>query len=155
MSNIIFKVETYHEVIEEMKPLFDQHWEEIAIHQDKIKLNPDYSRYEELDSTGMLHIVTARDEGKLVGYFISFLEYHLHYKDHIFASNDICFLLPEYRHAEAGIGLFQYAERNLKDIGVSVIMIHMKTHAPFDTLCEVLEYENVERTYSKYVGEEG
>ena len=153
MSDIIFQVEDYNEVIEELKPLFDQHWEEVAIHQDKIKLNPDYDQYQDLADKGILHIATARDDGKLIGYFISFVKAHPHYRDHLFAVNDILFLLPEYRHADAGCGLFMYAEEMLKERGCSVVMIHMKTHVPFDSLCQALEYENVERIYSKYIGD--
>lgn len=154
MSNITFQVESFEDTVEEMKPLFDLHWEEIAIHRDKIKLNPDYEQYALLCEAGALHIVTARDGGKMIGYFISFLQPHLHYLDHTFAINDVLFLLPEYRHTDIGAGMFMYAEEKLKEAGASVIIIHMKTHAPFDSLCLALGYENVERNYSKYVGDE-
>jgi len=148
-----YVVETLGECLDEMKPLLEKHWEEIALHKDKIELNPDYDKYQEMEDAGTLHIVTARIGGRLVGYFISFIMLHPHYKDHSFAVNDILFVDMSYRRTTVGVGMFKYAENKLKEMGVSVIMVSMKTHAPFDQLCESLGYDNVERNYSKYIGE--
>ena len=148
-----YKVETVGECLSEMKPLLEKHWEEIALHKDKIKLDPDYDKYQEMEDAGTLQIVTARVGGQLVGYFISFVLMHPHYKEHSFAVNDILFVDMSYRRTLVGVGMFKYAEDKLKELGVSVIMVSMKTHAPFDHLCESLGYTNVERTYSKYIGE--
>lgn len=153
MSNVVYKTEVLDECLEEMKPLLEKHWEEIALHKDKIELNPDYESYYDIEETGSLHIVTARKLGKLIGYFISFINPHLHYKDHYFAINDILFVSPAYRNSSVGKEMFKFAEEELAKEGVSVLMMSMKTHAPFDHLCESLGYSNVERTYSKYIGE--
>lgn len=150
---VIFNVEKYDDCFEEVLPLLQDHYEEVAMYQDNIELNPDYSKYKELCDNGALHIVTARDEGELVGYFISIIVDHIHYKDHKYALNDIVFLKQHYRNQRSGVGLFQYAENALKDLGVSVITIHMKTKLPFDALCKGLGYDYAERNYSKYIGE--
>ena len=153
MSRVVFAEERFKDYIEEMKPILQNHWEEIALHKDKIKLCPDYKRYAALDAMGALHTVTARLEGKLVGYFTSFVSTHLHYSDHLFASNDILFIDPSLRGGSVAKEMVEFAEEKLKLLGVDVISIHMKTHAPFDKLCESLDYKNVERLYSKFVGE--
>ena len=152
-DEVKYSTEVLAECLEEMKPLLEKHWEEIALHRDKIELNPDYNKYYEIEATGSLHIVTARKGGKLVGYFISFVYPHVHYKDHYFAINDILFVSPSCRNSNVGKDMFKYAESELGKEGVSVIMIAMKTHAPFDPLCEALGYKNVERVYSKYIGD--
>lgn len=143
------------DLVDEIKPLIAKHWEEIALFKDQIKLNPDFDKYIELDEQDMLHIVTARREEdlKLIGYFISVVQTNIHYKDHLFATNDILFIDPEYRGKLAGVKLFKYAEKKLKEKGVSIISIHMKTHMPFDKLLERLKYEKQEYNYMKYIGE--
>ena len=148
-----YNVEKSVDCLEEIKPLLESHYKEVAMYQDKIDLNPDYDKYQTLCDSDLLHIVTARDEDVLVGYFISILVPHLHYKDHMYALNDIVFIAAEYRNAKFGLSLFKYAEEALKDKGVSVMIIHMKTSLPFDSLCEGLGYDYAERSYSKFIGE--
>ena len=57
-------------VVEDIKPLLKEHWEEIALNKEKIKLNPDWDTYEELEHQGRLKVFTARQDGSLVGYFV-------------------------------------------------------------------------------------
>ena len=43
--------------------LIDLHYEEIALNQDKIKLNPDWEVYRALEDQGKLKVFTARSRG--------------------------------------------------------------------------------------------
>lgn len=148
-----FAEETYYQVVEDIKPLIKQHWEQIAVNKDKIKLNPDWQAYEDLNLAGHLKIYTARDNGKLVGYFIVGVSTHIHYKDHKFANNDILFVQPNSRAGMTGYKLINFAEQQLKKLGVSVININTKTHAPFDKLLERMGYDLTEKNFGKYIGE--
>lgn len=150
---ITYQQERFIDLIEELKPLLESHWEEVAWYKDKIKLCPDYDRYAELDQIGALHIVTARDEGELVGYDINFVMPHLHYSEHTYAVNDIIFLLPEYRHAGIALEMVEHTEALLAEKGVSVITLHMKLAHPFTQLMEQAGYSAQETIYSKYVGD--
>ena len=73
------------------------HWKEIAVNKDKIKLNPDWDAYHALEQNQRLKIFTARSEEELVGYFVVITGSNLHYKDHVFAVNDILYLKKEHR----------------------------------------------------------
>ena len=137
----------------DIRPLIQRHWEDIALNKDKIKLNPDWDAYHTLEQAGALKAFTAREDGKLVGYFVVIIQYNLHYKDHLFASNDIIFLHPDYRKGRTGIKLIQFAEKCLKEDGVSVLSINTKVHKPFDKLMQFLGFNLVERIYSKYIGD--
>lgn len=140
-------------VIDQIKPLLNSHWEEIALNKDKIKLNPDWEAYESLEAQGKLKIFTARDDEQLVGYFVVIVGTNIHYKDHLFASNDIIYLSPEYRKGFMSIKLIKFAEKCLKADGVSVLTINTKVHKPFDKLMDFLKFRKIERVYSKYVGD--
>jgi len=149
---ITYQEESAQDCLEEIKPLIEMHWEEIAVYKDKIKLNPDFDKYLLLDSMGMLHILTARDDDKLIGYFISFIQPNMHYKDSLFATNDILYIDPVYRKGSVGYKLFKKAEDSLKGIGVDVIIIHSKVNNDFKPLMDKLGYERIEYNYSKHVG---
>lgn len=152
-NDIKFQRESLASVRNEIVPLLERHWEEIAVNRDKIKLNPDWEIYEVLEAAGSLGIYTARSGKKLVGYFVVIAEKHIHYKDHIFAANDIIYLAPEYRKGMVGVRLIKYAEHDLKRLGVSVLTINTKVHKPFDSLLERIGFSLKERVYAKYLGE--
>ena len=105
--------------------------------------------YADLEASGNLKIFTARDGSALVGYFVVFVRNHIHYKDHLFAHNDILFLSEPYRKGFTGIKLIKFAEECLKVDGVSVLTINTKTHKPFDGVLQRLGFNHVENIYSK------
>lgn len=148
-----YNVETVDQCIEELKPLLEAHYEEIAMYKDKIKLNPDYNTYYQLEAHGNLHIVTVRDEGVLIGYYISYIHPNPHYRDHLFAVNDVLFVHPDYRGGTTAYRMIRYAQEKLKELGVSVMMLHMKVAFPFESLCEALGMDKAEYVYSKYLGD--
>jgi len=141
-------------VIQEGFQLFKDHWKEIALYQDKIELSPDYTRYRHLYDKDELHVVTARDEyGRIVGYLVSLLQKGLHYKNTLWAYNDILYVCPEYRKGTTGIKLLKFAEKALKEIGVDVIVVRVKTQHNFGKVLERMGYENTELSFTKHVGE--
>ena len=87
-----FEEERYEDIIEEMKPLLADHHEEVDMYKDHIKLNPDYDLYQSMADAGALHILAARDGTVLVGYCVTFIQQNPHYKDHIYAVNDVVYL---------------------------------------------------------------
>lgn len=133
--------------------LLEAHWEEIALNKGKIALNPDWEAYEALEGSGKLKIFTARDDDRLIGYFVVIVGVNLHYKDHVFAVNDILYLDKEYRKGRTGLKLIKFAEKCLKEDGVSVLSINTKVHKPFDSLMEYMGFNLIERVYSKYIGD--
>lgn len=139
------------QVQDDAKVLIELHWEEIALNKDHIKLNPDWEAYAHLESIGKLKIFTARDDGKLVGYFVVIVNNHIHYKDHLFAANDIIYLHKDFRKGFTGIKLIKFAEQALKEDGVSVLVVNTKVHQPFDSVLEWLGFNLTERMYSKYL----
>lgn len=147
-----YREESYTNIKDDIKPLIEQHWEQIAVNKDKIKLNPDWDEYQRLYFAGNLKIFTARDNSELVGYFIAVVSRNIHYKDHLFANNDIIYVRPDKRAGMTGFKLIKYAESRLKEMGVSVININTKVHAPFDKLMDRMGYNLIERLYSKYIG---
>lgn len=151
-QGIKYQREDFYKVRQEVDDLFYNHWEEIALYKDKIKLNPDWSFYEAIYESGNLGIYTVRKDEKLIGYFIVVAKPHPHYKDNLFAVNDILYLSPEYRKGLVGYKLIKFVEEDLKKMGISVLVVNTKVHKPFDALMERLGFNLIERVYSKYIG---
>ena len=140
-----YQQEFLDQVKDDILSLLDLHYKEIALNQDKIKLNPDWDVYSELEQQGKLKIFTARDNDTLVGYFVVVVGVNMHYKDHTFACNDIIYLHKDYRKGFAGIKLIKFAKKCLTEDGVSVLAINTKVHQPFDKVLERLGFNLIER----------
>lgn len=154
MSNITYQQELYTDVEDEITALTVRHYKEIAVNKEKIKLNPDLNVYRNGCESGLFKFFTIRDDDKLAGYFVVAVHPHPHYKDHIFAVNDVIFIEKELRDKGFGQGLISFAEEKLKDLGVSVLCINTKVHQPFDKLCEQMDYTLTDRVYTKYIKDE-
>jgi hypothetical protein len=150
---IEFKQEFLSQVEEECQELIRLHWEEIALNKGKIKLNPDWESYYEAEKQNKFKVFTARSSGTLIGYFAVFIGSNPHYKDHLFAANDVIYLHKDFRKGMTGVKLIKFAEACLKQDGVSVLSINTKTHQPFDLILSRLGFNLIERVYSKYLGE--
>ena len=148
-----FYIETLSECKDDAKDLLSLHWDQIALNKDRIKLNPDWDTYQVLENKGALKIYTAREGALLVGYFVVVVSRSLHYKDHLFAANDILFLHPDHRKGLVGGKLIKFAEKRLKADGVSVLSINTKVHKPFDILLKRLRFTHTENLYSKFLGD--
>lgn len=138
---------------DELMPMFAKHYEEIALNKDKIALNPNWEAYSALDQSGLLKTYTVRSHGRLCGYFVVLLIGGLHYKDHIFAANDLIYIDPTQRKGFTAWRLLKYAEKDLKGLGVSTMQVNVKKHKPFDKLLLRLGYTHIENLYSKYIGD--
>lgn len=148
-----FQLEPVDRLIPELLPLIEKHWLEVELNQNKIKLNPDWNTYKALESNNQLKFYTARCKGKLVGYYSVTIGVSAHHKEHVFATSDVIYLEPEYRTGFNALKLMKYVESNLKDLGVSFVIVSTKAHKSFSILLERMGYGINEISYSKYIGE--
>ena len=149
---ISIKQEKIFDIKEEVVELLKMHWNEVAINQDRVKLNVDWDRYFTLNNLGIINVVTIRVDGALVGYCANMVDMNIHYKDHMFAVNDAFFIHPEHRKSTLGLRLFKATEEILKALGVSVWMVHTKTHTSVAPFLVKLGFEHDEEVYSKFIG---
>ena len=143
-----FAIENLSKVRREIEPLLKQHYDEIALNKDIIKMNPDWEGYARLDAVNALRIYTARRNDKLLGYFVVIVSKSLHYRDHLFANNDVIFLAKPARKGLTGVKLIKYAIDSLAAEGITKLHINTKAHQPFDAILERLNFEEIERVYS-------
>jgi len=148
---IVFGVEKYEDVIDEMKVYYPLHYDELASNHE-IELDPDYEAYLKLKD--FLHVVTVRDsdcDNKLVGYHISIVMPHLHYRKSLTAHTDIYYLHKDYRKGLAGINMLKYMEKSVKEIGVERIYMMTKTNLNRGKILDRLGYSEKEHIYTKMI----
>lgn len=149
MARVIFAVEHYRDAIPGMRLLYDEHWAEVALDKDAIKLDPDYEKYLALADHGLIHCVTARlEDGSLIGYYLAIVYAHLHYRTSITAFTDIFYLAKERRDGWTGYRLLKTARDTLKARGVQRIVLPMKNHINFESILTRLGFKWIERVYT-------
>lgn len=149
---ITYQRESIASAMPEAAKLLEQHYQELTWRKDKIALAPDEKRYRELDRLGFLRVYTARKRGRLIGYAVYMVGPHLHYKQTIYANNDVLFIDPEER-GMAGIKLIRFAEADLAAQGVQVVCLHVKAYNDWGVLAKRMGYDPTDTVYQKWVGE--
>ncbi len=150
---VSFAVERWEDVKAEAAPLWPLHWDEVGQNKEKMPLDPDLAKLDLLDSRGMLHIVIARFEGRLVGYHASVIDTLIHYRTVLAAKGDLHWLHPDHRKGTTGLRLLKEVERTLRLRGVQVMYDFTKTYADKGPVFEHLGYRHIEKTYSKWIGD--
>jgi GNAT superfamily N-acetyltransferase len=152
-----FRWEKFSAIMRELPPLFRRHWREIALNQDHVPLDPDWDQYLTLELGGMLHVLTVRVKGVLVGYVFMLTFPHLHYASTAWAGTDIYWLDPTLRFGWTGVRMFRHVELRMRAMGIKVIAVNMKLHfeagrGTIGKIFERLGYKPIETIYSKYLG---
>lgn len=140
---ITFQEETLSQnFINEIEGILELHAEDL--NELAFSLNPDWNIYQQLADSDTLHIVTARDNKKLIGYYVSIILTHPHYKDAVVAENDLHYLLPEYRKGWLGYKFLKQVIQFLKERNVDVITHSMKVRHSYLPLAERLGFRLID-----------
>lgn len=142
--------------------MFDPHWQELALDQDKVPLDPQYEVYFERENLGKVLCVVLRERGKVVAYFVGFVAPGLHYKTCLTLTMDIFWLAPEYRDGDSlsqleshmlAMQLFEAVRDEAKRRGVQRVFYGSKLHKDASQVFEELGMTEVERYYSQWLGD--
>ena len=146
---VVFAVEKFAVAYADAVNLLHLHWDEVAPYKDLLLLNPDLLRYQQLEASGALHVVTARLDGLLIGYIVMIVSPHLHYRHVLIATDDIHFIHPEYRKGSLGSRLIISAEKLMKNLGAKIMVLRTKANNSHGLLFERMGYTALDITYSK------
>lgn len=155
-------VESFIACLPELRPLFVPHYRELALDQDKVPLDPEYSIYFAREAAGELLLVTLRDKGAIVAYFIGFVAPGLHYRTCLTLTEDIFWLHPDYRgedsldRVEANVmveQLFGAVKAEALKRKVQRVFLGTKVHQDAGKLFEAMGLREVDRYYSAWWGE--
>ena len=149
---ITYQVEKFTDVIPEFKNIIEQHCDEISLYNKEIApLDPDWELYKNMDKANLLFTYTVRNESRLIGYYVSVVIKHLHYKQTLVSDCDVFYLLPEYRKGLIGYRLILWAEKELEKIGVKIIILSAKFNKPLESLAKRLGHKPLDLKYFREV----
>lgn len=159
---ITASVESLTDGLDEIKPLLPGHWEELALNKDKVPLDPRWEAYLKHDAAGEILYVALRDAGRLVGYFVGFVQPALHYRTCLTLVMDVFWLHPEFRAEDsltaveremACMTLFECVKKAAIMRGVKRPFFGSKAHKDASIVFEALGMVETERYYSAWWGE--
>jgi hypothetical protein len=145
---IAYKVETLAATRGEAMPLLNSHYDEIAQFKDVQKLDPDWETYDYLERVGKLWVMTVRDRGTLVGYMTMVINRALHYRTLLMATEDIHYLLPQYRRGMTGYRLIRLTLRAMQARGCRMAVMRCKAGKSHAVLFERLGGELSDLVYA-------
>lgn len=125
---LTFQTEPWSRLWSEGQQLFHQHYEELALHKEVMPMGLDNNFYSDLEHRRFLLVVTARRDGRLIGYYMAILiAHHPHNKDAgKVCTTDFFYISPTERKGGAGAKLMIAAAKELKRQEVIVASISIK-----------------------------
>lgn len=150
---ITYQLEDWATYYRDCQDLWLEHYDEIAVQKDKMPMRPDVASYVALEQAGRLQIVTARDDGKMIGYILSVVRPHLHYADVLSGYEDAYFLSKSHRKGMTGVKLIREAIRYMKAVGVQKAFFMTKVALDMGRIFERLGFSKTDIVYSKWIGD--
>lgn len=149
---LTFQIEKWADAFAELERLFPLLWEEVALDKNRLVAKCNEDVYRNMEKLNMLHVVTARDGGKLVGYHVSFITPHPHYLGAgPMAFTDMYFTLPEHRKGGLGAKLLIFLERSLRERGVLKAYLSHKVAHDRSALFAALGWQPCDNVYCKVI----
>lgn len=154
VDGVTYGREIIHDVWDEMQPLLEKHYLEIAHYQD-IALAPDHAYYLMAEDALMLRVFTARVDDVLVGYSIHRVGQNPHYRHSKQSNQDVLFVSPEHRRSRIGVNLISYTNDRLRDEGCQVSYQHAKVgHPALAMVLQRLGFQKVDEIWAKRLDKE-
>lgn len=107
-----------HTIFDELKEVVPRHYAEIA--EDDYPVNIDWEVYDTASRNGRAAAVTARDNGRLIGYIVFTVGRNLRHKHLTEAVSSGWFIEPEYR-GTLGLEIIDKAGECLRNNGIHLI----------------------------------
>lgn len=114
-------------------------------------LDPDEEQYDRLDAAGVLVKLGAFCDGELVGYSITIVTRHLHYRGLVYGQNDVLYVVPEHRKSRVGLSLIRKTEAACAARGARLVSWHAKEGTSLHALLPRLGYSVHETIFAREV----
>lgn len=136
------QVESFREILEELKPLHAQHWAETEGHRHVLHLAPDYDALCARERAGRLIQFTVRFGDELAGHLLMYVGNSIH-TGTLVAEEDTLYMKPAHRGGFTAMALLRYAETVLIQLGAREIRANSKVVNNADVLMRRMRYQQV------------
>ena len=132
---------------EEMLPLIEHNIREREPYEPDMQ----WGAYEAMEQADVFFLVIAWRDGRIVGYASFFLSPAMHQKGRFMAQSEAIYLKPSQRKGFNAVRMLRYAERKLRERGVTDIFAGEKKDTGVSVILKRLGYEMMETVYSKKI----
>lgn len=138
--------------------MLHRHYRETGSNVAAVPLDLNFAQYMQLDAAGVMHVLTARHEGKLVGYLFSTVGAHLNFVTTVYSTVHMYYLLPDYRKGWNGVKLFREWVKAAEHSSVRVLQVAetLRVRGKHDkrvaVLLKYLGFKPTERSYTRLIG---
>jgi GNAT superfamily N-acetyltransferase len=146
---ITYQVELADDCFDEVITHAEAHDREVNYFPDVMKIDPSYVRYRQLEDSGVLRVVTARDNGSLVGYIVSLVSYHINYQATLCGSMITLYVDPAYRNRLLSYRMFKFAMDDLIEQGATILSAQMNLRVPYSKLLRKLGFQPTHELWEK------
>lgn len=143
-----FAREWLRDILAEIHPIHEAHWQETEAHRHGLTLKPDYDRLMLHENAGRYIIFTLRKDGRLLGNFSVYVAQSIHTQT-LLSTEDTLFLLPEARKGRTAARFIAYGERGLKQLGVKEINVSVKLVNKAGRYFQIIGYRHVANGLTK------
>ena len=149
------QVEPYSACLAELTAIYPGHWQELALDREhsEAALDPVWEIYAQRDAAGELLLVTLREFGVLVGYFLGFIAPGLHYRRCLTYQMDIYYVAPHVRGRFGGKRLLRATMNECRRRGVKRMFVGEKLHSPSGRLFKAMGFEPADLYHSLWLGD--
>jgi len=146
------QVEAWSACLPELQAFFPKHAETYSAASKHFVFEPRYDVYSQLEQAGALLVITLRDYGKLIGYWVAIVTPDLRFRDCLTATADFWHIEPEYRAKAAPLILMRAVEREYQARGVTRSFAGENLAHPSGRLFKAFGYQPSETYYEKFIG---
>ena len=153
---IQLQVESVERCWGELAPLTAAHHAGTRSYRRHEPYNPDKRRYVQYNEMGFFHLITARDGGRLIGYFGVYVTPSMH-SQLMMATEDTFFIHPDYRQGRLAVRMIRYVESYLQTLGVREILFscEIDNTSGISRILGFLDYEPVIVQHRKRLSQPG
>ena len=144
--------EKWEEAVKEVAALVPAHWQEFSYFPDAAAMDIDWAMYRRYHEAGALHCLTARRDGRIVGYHPHVVRRHNHRRSDVLFSQDIVlYVAPGPNRVLLLDGLVRYSLDYLRRIGVKVVTMRSKLDHDIGLLLRHHGLQPLETVYGKVI----
>ena len=150
---IRFQIDSVKDIQLEVEDVLEGAWRETVDHKELLSYDDndvDWEFYVDTEDAGTLHVLTARDSGKLIGYNFLMIMEHPHYKV-LHAVSDMIWVKDSYRGQGLGKKLISFSENYLEHIGGGLMVYNFKVGKPHPNM-DSMDYKHTENVFTKVIG---
>jgi GNAT superfamily N-acetyltransferase len=125
------------ELVRELLPMLEKNWEESPTYSKEIRIAPDFKAYKAMDDQGRVLCLTARVNGRLIGYSIWYIITSFNYEGKS-GHGVALYIEPEYRGQ--GAWLLTRGEAMLREKGITRFYWFARPGTLLHKLVSVLGY---------------